>query len=302
VYPYFPSGNIVASNIKVQGTSDGKMWVLTPDYIRGCYLEGQVTAAASGQPLTGATIEIQNTANFEYANATGEYKMGQVESGVFTVLVNYPGYYQYTGQVTLSNGVLTTLNVALTQIIKPLPVELVRFDARADGQKALLSWETASETDNAGFEIQQSAGNTQQWEVLGFVPARGDGTSPARYEFETPDLAPGYYTFRLRQLDSDGRHTFSPARQVTIFASSLQLSVSPNPVDELCRLRIQSARPAKVEVEILDALGQATGLPVQVEVDAEADIQLSLGHLPAGIYYLLLRSGQEWVRKPLVKN
>lgn len=303
VHPYFPSGNIVASNIKVQGTSDGQLWVLTPTYTRGCYLEGQVTAAASGQPLTGATIEIQNTANFEYADATGEYKMGQVESGVFTVLVNYPGYYQYSGQVTLSNGVLTTLNVALIQIIKsPLPVEFVRFDARADGQKALLSWETASETGNAGFEIQQSAGNTQQWEVLGFVPAKGDGTSPARYEFATPDLSPGYYTFRLRQLDLDGRHTFSPARQVTIFASSLQLSVSPNPVDDLCRLRIQSARPAKIEVEILDALGQATGLPLQVEVDAEADIPLSLGHLPAGIYYILLRSGQERVRKPVVKN
>lgn len=303
VYPYFPSGNIVASNIKAPGTNDGQLYVLTPTYVRGCYLEGQVTSAANGQPLPGASVEILTTGNQEYANANGDYKMGQVDAGVFTVQVSYPGYVPFNGQATLSNGTLTTLNVALTQIIKPpLPVELVRFNVHPDGQSAVLRWETATETDNAGFEIQQSAGGSQQWQVTGFVPAKGDGTSPASYEYRTGDLAAGNYTFRLRQIDLNGQSTLSPARPLTIFGAALQVGLAPNPAANETRIQISVARAAQTEVELLDALGQPAGFSTTLEVEGQAEIPLPLEHLPAGVYYVVARSGQERVQQVLIKK
>ncbi|MBL7827816.1 MAG: choice-of-anchor B family protein, partial [Saprospiraceae bacterium] len=58
VYPYFPSGNIIASNINGTATGFGEMWVITPTYKRACYLEGKITDAISGNAINNATIEI----------------------------------------------------------------------------------------------------------------------------------------------------------------------------------------------------------------------------------------------------
>ncbi|MCK6690886.1 MAG: carboxypeptidase-like regulatory domain-containing protein [Thermoanaerobaculia bacterium] len=300
VYPYFPSGNIVASNIRNPNTNDGVLYVLTPTYVRGCYLEGQVTSAATGQPLPGAKVTIIGTSTQESANANGDYKMGQVENGVFTVQVSLPGYITHTGQVTLDNGVLTIHNVALSQ--QPLPVELVRFDVKAAGQNAILNWETATETGNAGFEIQQTIAGKQEWQPIAMVPPKGDGKSPARYDFRTETLQPGKYIFRLRQIDLDGGSTLLPARTVTIYGSSLQISLSPNPAGAETRIIIGTAQREKVALKLLDAQGRPTGFSSETEVDGALEIPLPLDDLPAGQYLLMGQTGRESVRKILIKN
>lgn len=303
VYPYLPSGNIVASNIRNPGTNDGVLYVLTPNYVRGCYLEGVVTDSASGQPIPGAFVSIAATNKQEYTNAFGEYKMAQVESGSFTVQVSYPGYNTFTTTVSLNNGVLTTLNVILAPppVKGPLPVELVRFDAEAQDRHVQLRWETATEINNAGFEVQQSPADEQQWQNIGWVLPKGDGASPAQYEYSTPALAPGRYAFRLRQVDRDGQSALSPIRLAAIYGAALQLSVSPNPAASETRIRISTAKPAEVNWEILDARGQPTGLTGSAAVDGVTEISLSLADLPAGIYYVTANTGRESVRQVLVK-
>lgn len=300
VYPYFPSGNIVASNIRNPNTNDGVMYVLTPSYVRGCYLEGQVTSANTGLPLPGAKVTISGTGTQESANANGDYKMGQVEDGVFTVLVSFPGYITHSQQVTLDNGVLTTLNVALLQV--PLPVELVYFGVRTEDQKALLTWETATETNNAGFEIQQSAADKQDWQAIARVSPNGDGKSPARYEFHTETLPPGKYAFRLRQIDHDGGSTLLPARTATIYGAGLSISLSPNPAGAETRIIIGTAQREKVVLELLGAQGAPAGFSVEVEVDGVFDTSLNMADVPAGFYYLTARTSTESVQKMLIKN
>ncbi|MBL7776275.1 MAG: choice-of-anchor B family protein, partial [Saprospiraceae bacterium] len=84
VYPYLPSGTILASNIRAINTNNGELWVLTPTYVRGCYLEGAVTDATNGNPLPGANVQILTTSTSGVTNASGLYKIGQLQSGTFT--------------------------------------------------------------------------------------------------------------------------------------------------------------------------------------------------------------------------
>jgi hypothetical protein len=51
VYPFLPSGNLVVSNI-----TPGELWILTPSYQRACYLEGKITDASTGAPISGAQV------------------------------------------------------------------------------------------------------------------------------------------------------------------------------------------------------------------------------------------------------
>jgi choice-of-anchor B domain-containing protein len=113
VYPYFPSGTLVATNISALGTNDGELWVVTPTYVRACYLEGKITNGATGNPLNAASIELLTTATQEFSNSTGIFKTGQTQAGLFTARVSKAGFQTVEVEVLLENGIVTPLDVEL---------------------------------------------------------------------------------------------------------------------------------------------------------------------------------------------
>ena len=301
VYPYLPSGNILATNINAEGTSSGtgELWVLTPNYVRGCYLEGQITDITNGFPLNGAQVKILSTNVTETSGATGLYKMGQLQNDTFTVLVSKTGYNPYSTSVSLSNGVLTTLNVALAPI--GLPVELTDFTVEARDHDALLHWETASEKDNAGFEVQHSV-LPGDWAKEGFVAGAGGVGVPAEYTFTVANLLPGTHFFRLKQLDADGGNALTPARAVEIGGGTLRAVFRPNIVSDRGELHLFAKSKSTVRVEVFNYAGMPSGLTWESEIDRETVLPVETGRLPAGIYFAVVYSGQERTVISFVKN
>lgn len=109
VYPFLPSGNIVASDM-----SNG-LYVLTPTYVRGCYLEGLITDSVTGSPINGATAKILNQNISKQSAITGIYKTGLATAGTYDIEFSKAGYITKTiTGVVLQNGVLTPLDVQLT--------------------------------------------------------------------------------------------------------------------------------------------------------------------------------------------
>lgn len=282
VYPYLPSGNILASNIKALGTPDGELWILEPTYVRGCYLEGKITKASDGLPLVGALVEILGTDASQASLAGGFYKTGHYESGDFDVRVSKTGYQTWTGPVSLSNGVLTTLNVAL---LTPAAVEMLWFDVAAEGTGALLSWATAIERDNAGFEIQHSVGTTGNWKTSGFVNGKGNSDVLVEYNYSFQELPSGKHFFRLRQIDFDGKETFTDAKVLQIRNRAFQAEMLPNATSDRCTLRLFSEKPQRVTVEILDATGYNMGISWNFDLENELALPVDASVLPAGVYY-----------------
>lgn len=109
VYPYLPSGLILASDIE-----EG-LFVLQPNYIKGAYLEGIVTDDVTGLPLKEVEVYINELTKEELSEADGSYGTGTMASGQFQVTYSKPGYFPKTETVSLTNGVVTWLNVALTR-------------------------------------------------------------------------------------------------------------------------------------------------------------------------------------------
>lgn len=108
VYPYFPSGTIIASDIE-----EG-LFVLTPNYQRACYLEGKVINQANNRPLINARVEIIGHDWYEFSDITGSYKTGTADSGKYDIRFFLPGCItKIVKDVMLVPGAVTTLNVAL---------------------------------------------------------------------------------------------------------------------------------------------------------------------------------------------
>ena len=172
-----------------------------------------------------------------------------------------------------------------------LPVELVGFEALADGETVVLRWETASETNNAGFEIEHAAaepGGTLRWHVIGFVEGYGTVNEPQRYTHRVPTLAPGRHRFRLRQVDFDGAFEYSPEVEVAVeLAATHALAAAyPNPFNPRTQFSLSVAQAQPVTVTVYDALGRRVavlhdgfldaGLPHTFTMDAAS--------WPSGVY------------------
>ncbi|MDH7514701.1 MAG: hypothetical protein QHI48_02330 [Bacteroidota bacterium] len=133
------------------------------------------------------------------------------------------------------NGATDGASGKIMEIVSqiPLPVELVSFMARKDGNRVLLSWRTATESNNYGFEIERSI-DRRAWTAIAFVEGYGVSNSPKGYRYidETAWSGETVHSYRLRQIDRTGTSTLSPVVEVVSDAARLDesLIVTPHPL------------------------------------------------------------------------
>jgi hypothetical protein len=180
-----------------------------------------------------------------------------------------------------------------------IPVELASFRAwSTDETRALLRWQTASETNNAGFEVHHRPSTDASWRTLGFVASNVSGgttAEPQSYRFRTTPLALGTHDFRLRQVDLDGTATLIDPVSVTVrMAELLRLTApSPHPVSGQVSLSFALSEEGDAEVALYNLLGQR----VRILHDGPAAphrehvISFDTQGLASGRYILRLRAG-----------
>lgn len=179
-----------------------------------------------------------------------------------------------------------------------LPVELTSFTARPDGERAVLEWSTASETNNAGFEVQiqrpAEGEGASGWEPLGFVDGSGTTSEPRTYRYKTDALETGRYRFRLKQIDYDGAFEYSPAVEVVLaLAETFQLSAPyPNPAEGRSQLSLTMARSQDVRVTLYNALGQRLAVVHDGPLAPNTTHTLPIDgrSLPSGLYFVQVRA------------
>ena len=171
-----------------------------------------------------------------------------------------------------------------------LPVELTTFEATKRQRAIVLTWRTASETKNAGFEIQHKASGDDAWSSLSFVDGAGTTTSPQTYRYEVEDLGYGKYEFRIKQVDQDGSTSLSTPVQVSLsLEGAYELSeLAPNPVRTRGALELTVQKEQHVTVQVYDVLGRRTGTPVDRTMNANQTqtLRLEADGLSTGKYFI----------------
>ncbi len=180
-----------------------------------------------------------------------------------------------------------------------LPVELTRFEAVADGLAVVLSWDTASETNNAGFEMhsKRSLENSEEadWQVVGFVEGQGTTLEPQSYTFRIEDLLPGRHVFRFKQIDFDGAFEYSPEVEVALeLVEAFYLStVYPNPFNPRAQFTLMVRQEQSVRVAVYDVQGRRVALLHEGSLAAGTHHRFVFqgAALPSGLY-LIRAEGQ----------
>lgn len=107
VYPYFPSGNLIVSDME-----EG-MFILGPTYVRACYLEGNIKDAVTLGNLNTVQVDVLTTSNFDQSDLTGNYSTGTGTPGTYQVVYSKAGYISDTITVNLVSATTVTQDVLL---------------------------------------------------------------------------------------------------------------------------------------------------------------------------------------------
>ena len=178
-----------------------------------------------------------------------------------------------------------------------LPVELLNFDVVAsDKRTALLTWRTATELNNEGFEIQRSS-DSKNWETIGFEAGYGTTQTEMDYKFvdNRPQNSINYY--RLKQMDYDGQFDYSPIRSVTIDNIQTPVSIFPNPVkDGTLTLQLENYDDYEIQINIYDL----TGRKWLQQTSFATNTMLNVSDLSTGIYLMEIATNGQTIRQKIV--
>ena len=158
------------------------------------------------------------------------------------------------------------------------------FNATQRSNKAILTWETDQENNNDGFEVERRSAGNSQYQKIGFVDSKAPGGTGSAYSYSFDDnqvLAKGVTYYRLRQVDLDGRATYSEVKAVrTGNGGLLTISIYPNPNRGAANVTIPESA-GKMDVTLDDYTGKSiqrwSGISVR---------NLQLNNMRPGIYML----------------
>ncbi len=214
---------------------------------------------------------------------------------------------QYTGGNGRGDALLTISSQAL-------PVELTSFTAEMAEKSVELKWRTATEVNNYGFEIERAMENRtlssrtetrdDNWSKIGFVEGNGTTNAPKSYSF-VDKSASGKTSYRLKQIDRDGKFEYSQTVEVTALSAPKEFGLEqnyPNPFNPTTAISFQLSENGFTSLKVYDAIGREVATLVsEVKEAGYYSVQFDGAKLSSGIYFAkLTSSGKTQMRKLLL--
>ncbi|QQS34907.1 MAG: discoidin domain-containing protein [Ignavibacteriales bacterium] len=177
------------------------------------------------------------------------------------------------------------------------PVELSSFTAQLLHNKVQLDWSTSTETNNYGFEIQRknSVDENSDWVKIGFVEGAGNSNSLKVYSFVDNTLLPGTSYYRLKQVDTDGKFSYTEEIEiVNDIPLSFELNQNyPNPFNPSTIIKFSLPQDIVVKLSVYNILGELVQTLVDQQMKAGYhEITFNASGLSSGHYFYRIETDQ----------
>jgi hypothetical protein len=224
------------------------------------------TPAVWGEGIIGQQFNPASPTIVTFEGASG-IELFDVSAGA---TLNGVSYAQFDGITSFSGGTGATGVGG----VSPLPIDFMFLKGGNQENYNLLSWATASETDNSHFEIERSR-DVHNFKKIAEIKAAGFSNSQKNYEYKDTEPLSNLNYYRLKQVDFDGKFRYSA--MISIKNEGFVFKIYPNPVRDNLYIEASETGTFKItntQGQILQ-IGKITG-----------ESPISLINLSPGIYYL----------------
>jgi hypothetical protein len=173
-----------------------------------------------------------------------------------------------------------------------IPVELTSFTGSSNNGNIVITWTTATEMNNKGFEVEKFLGD---WQMIGYVPGFGTTTEPKLYSFTDINVTNKKHIYRLKQVDYDGSFKYSDEVVVQTDFTPGDYFISqnyPNPFNPSTTISYTLPIAGEVTLKVYDILGnEITTLVKGFKMAGKYDVDFNASSLPSGFYFYQLKAG-----------
>jgi len=244
---------------------------------------------------SGTTYLGDNSSNKIISIACGYYhSIALAQDGTV-----YAWGYNYFGQLRNNSTTESEIPVATQVSGGALPVEISSLTILVNGSNVNLKWQTSTEVNNYGFEVQRTIKNSklkiQSFEKIGFVKGSGNSNSPKNYSFKDDNPPSGTVEYRLKQVDNNGNFKYSQIVTVNSLPTKFELLQNyPNPFNPTTTIQYAIPKAEHVTLKVYDELGKEVAALVNENKDAgQYNVQLAADkyQLSSGVYFYRITAG-----------
>ncbi len=192
----------------------------------------------------------------------------------------------------------------------PLPITGLVLSGEKNGSINKIQWSTVTESNNLGFELLRSTtGINNNFVNIGFIPTKavnGNSNSITTYNYSDFNATGNINYYKLKQLDKNGRFSFSNTILIKSIKSNILeiVAMYPNPAINDLKLVISSPDYRKATIAIADIFGKKiieSNISLNVN---DNNVTIDISKLATGNYTIKLNceNGCESSIKKFVKH
>lgn len=188
----------------------------------------------------------------------------------------------------------------LVDFTTPLPIELLSNNVNCDNNNAVVTWSTASETNNSFFTIEKSSDGIN-FTTIGTVLGGGTSTSILNYSFTDYNTYPGTSYYRLKQTDYDGAtQTFGLMTSENCNSTiGVNIDAFNNQSGNIVIL-IDTDFSSNYTAILFDALGKKISVTDLKTVQGNNTFNLDISSINTGVYFISIDNGKDKITKKIL--
>lgn len=193
--------------------------------------------------------------------------------------------------VATSNQTGNNVSVILNTTNIPMPVELAAFTSNVNNNNNTLNWNTISEENNSGFEIERNSFG-EGWKKVGFVNGNGTTNEVHSYSFSDNGLSSGRYLYRLKQIDYNGNYKYFDLLNEVVIGVPEKFALMqnyPNPFNPATVISYQLPSAGFTSLKIFEISGREVAQMVnEVKAAGYYIVTFNAKNLSSGTYFYKL--------------
>ena len=281
-----PNGTIFATDIKeglLRSTDSGQNWnLLLAD-------NSSPQAYPVNVDKNGVVYVASDTSNKFYSSTDNGDTWNDITGNMYPISVNDIKFDKD------GNLYLATDESIWTNSNNSLPIEISSFIASLKENNVTLKWNTSTEINNLGFNIERKSNDSINWQNIAFIKGAGSSSTPNKYSYINSNLLPGRYNYRLRQIDVNGSYKYYSLAAEIIVNNPTVFSIEqnyPNPFNPTTEIRYSIASTSLVSLKVYDVLGKEAGTLVnETKQPGSYTVLFNAKELSSGVYFYRLEAG-----------